>query len=184
MGTLRSRTAPDSSRGADGGTQSDLTEEELFGVLSNRRRYTVLAYLTTADGPADFNTLVGVVAAEEFGAPVEELSRKQERRVYVALHQNHLPHLEDQGLIEWERNQGTVWLRSPRLLRNYLGPETFGRDTSYRFPMAASVSALVVVALATLSGTLATVPVSVVLGLLAVVLFVVSVSTYAAERGV
>lgn len=114
-------------------------EREMFTVLSNARRLSVLRYLLEIDGSTDLETLIQVVAAEEFGVPVSDLDRKEERRVYVALHQNHLPYLEEKGLVEWDRSRGTVSLQRSELLERILGEQPESSARSFNSPLFLSV---------------------------------------------
>lgn len=89
----------------------DISRDELFSLLSNRRRRLVLHHLKSQeDGQADFRTLVDVIAAEEFDVSVEQLSWKQRKRVYTALRQTHLPRLAGAGVISYDKSRGTVEL--------------------------------------------------------------------------
>jgi len=54
------------------------------------------------------NDLSDAVAAWENDAPVEELTDKQVKRVYVSLYQTHLPTLKDAGLVHYDRESGVV----------------------------------------------------------------------------
>lgn len=143
--------------GDDRSDASTITEQELFDVLSNSRRLAALRYLTNHGGSAELSTLVDAVATEEFDAVPKDLDRREERRVYVALHQNHLPYLEEVGLVEWDRSQGTVSLREAGAIRSYLAGGVRPAHRSYRLPLALAGCAvgLVAIDLALLeSGTL------------------------------
>ncbi|RQG89264.1 hypothetical protein EA462_10505 [Natrarchaeobius halalkaliphilus] len=85
------------------------SRDELFTVLSNRRRRRVLYYLLQHDvKQVDLRTLVDVLSEWEYGESVDDLSWKQRKRVYTALHQSHLPKLAEAGAIEYERSRGQV----------------------------------------------------------------------------
>ncbi|MFC5970138.1 hypothetical protein ACFPYI_02225 [Halomarina salina] len=135
----------------DGGTDGEehaagVTEHEMFTTLSNARRLSVLRYLVDADEPTDLGTLVESVASAEFGVPVADLERKQERRIYVALHQNHLPYLEEIGLVEWDRSRGIISLRGGETVEQYLGATDARSGRSYGPPLALSMCSLGLVA--------------------------------------
>lgn len=134
-----------------GGTESEqehstMSDPDMYTILSNPRRYAVLSYLAKEGGPVDFETLLGVVAAEEAGVPVNELSRKQERRVYVALHQNHLPYLESEGLITWDKAQSVVQISKFADIDLYLS-QSHRAHQSYQLPLVLSICSLALVAL-------------------------------------
>ena len=95
----------------DGEGKSSVSRDTIHTVLSNRRRRWILHYLKgTADGSADFRTLVDVIAAWENDQPAATLSWKQRKRVYTALRQSHLPKLDDADVIDYDRSRGRISL--------------------------------------------------------------------------
>lgn len=86
---------------------SELTEEEVFEVLSNRRRRYVLHYLVE-EGETDLGDLAEHVAAWENGKSVEDLSTGERKRVYSALQQSHLPKMDSTGVVEFDKHRGTI----------------------------------------------------------------------------
>lgn len=110
------------SRDDSGGRTEELTRDEIFTMLSNRRRRWVLHYLKQReDERIDLRTLVDTVAAWEYDTPVDDLPWKKRKRVYTALRQSHLPKLADAGVIEYDRNRGEVALTDDaRRVRMYL----------------------------------------------------------------
>ncbi len=94
---------------ADSGT--DIPRDQLFGMLSNRRRRWVLHALTQQDSEAvSFGTLVETVSAWEYERDPAELSWKERKRIYTALRQSHLPKLDETGIINYDQHRGTVEL--------------------------------------------------------------------------
>lgn len=93
-------------------TQSDeLTRDQIFTVLSNRRRRWVLHYLKGCEEQRiDLRTLVDTIAAWEYETSAEDLPWKKRKRIYTALRQSHLPKLDDAGVIEYDRDRGEVAL--------------------------------------------------------------------------
>lgn len=88
-----------------------IPRDQVFGMLSNRRRRWVLYALTQQDGDAaDFGTVVDAVSAWEYDVDPTELSWKQRKRIYTALRQSHLPKLDETGIINYDRDRGTVEL--------------------------------------------------------------------------
>lgn len=69
---------------------------EALTILSSERRRHTIEYL--ADQPPDTaietSDIAETVAAKEYNCTVEELSPEDRRRVYISLHQQHLPTLE------------------------------------------------------------------------------------------
>ncbi|WP_049927447.1 DUF7344 domain-containing protein [Halopiger goleimassiliensis] len=93
---------------SDGTTRNALSEDELFTVLSNRRRRYVLQELIREGDRIDIGTLSQQIAAYEDGLELHEVSSSDRKRVYTALHQSHLPKLDETGLVEFDRDRGTV----------------------------------------------------------------------------
>lgn len=85
----------------------ELSEEEVFEVLSNRRRRYALHYLVEA-GESELGDLAEQVAAWENDKSVAELSTDERKRVYSALQQSHLPKMNDAGVVNFDKNRGTV----------------------------------------------------------------------------
>jgi DNA-binding transcriptional ArsR family regulator len=82
-----------------------LSLDELFDILRNARRRHVVELLDEYGGEAEFRELTDAVARRETGAPV---SYEERKRVYVSLRQSHLPRLADAGVVEYDRDRGTV----------------------------------------------------------------------------
>lgn len=89
------------------GDSEVVTEDDVFTTLSNRRRrYTVHAL---DDGSTrELGPLAEQVAAWEYDVTVDELSHDERKRVYTALQQTHLPKMDDVGLVEFDKDRGTV----------------------------------------------------------------------------
>lgn len=112
---LSSRTQPPAT--PDGGPSRD----EIFEALSNRRRRNVIRYLKSRDPKARVRDIAEQLAAWENDVEISEVTYKQRKRVYTALHQSHLPKLADSGFIEYEPNRGLVSLtEESRHLEVYL----------------------------------------------------------------
>ncbi|SFB79097.1 hypothetical protein SAMN05444422_10226 [Halobiforma haloterrestris] len=108
-GGLSSSSSTDSSSVADP-SEETLTEDELFEILSNRRRRHVLHELMQEqeDGGIDIGTLSEEIAAYEDGLELHEVSSSDRKRVYTALHQSHLPKMDEAGVLEFNKDRGTV----------------------------------------------------------------------------
>jgi DNA-binding transcriptional ArsR family regulator len=91
-------------------TESELSKDVIFSMLSNQRRRHVLHYLKRNEGPATIRDLAEQIAAWENGIEIQELNYKQRKRVYTSLHQTHLPKLDDCGIVEYNRDRGVVTL--------------------------------------------------------------------------
>lgn len=88
------------------GTQ--LTEDELFELLANQRRRHILHALLREGEPLEIGTLSQEIAAWEDGLAYEDVTSKDRKRVYTALQQSHLPMMDRTGVVEFDRNRGTV----------------------------------------------------------------------------
>ena len=97
------------------------SRDEVFTALSNRRRRHVIRYLKSHDSEARVRDIAEQLAAWENDADIAEVTYKQRKRVYTALHQSHLPKLADSGFIDYESNRGLVSLtEESRHLEVYL----------------------------------------------------------------
>lgn len=92
------------SNQADRTDRSDtetLAREDIFTILSNKRRQYVLQYLKEHDeGAVQLRDLVEYVARRENGTSHPD--RDARKAVYTSLHQSHLPKLDQHGLIEYD----------------------------------------------------------------------------------
>ena len=104
------RSDRDTTRGKERGPELD--REDIFDVLSNGRRRYAIEYLKSRDEgeTIELGDLVDYIAARENDTTVAQVSYKQRKRVYSSLRQTHLPKLSDCGLIEYDRNRGTIAL--------------------------------------------------------------------------
>jgi hypothetical protein len=81
----------------------------------------VITYLKQHGDEARVRDIAEQLAAWENDLEVNEVSYKQRKRVYTALHQSHLPKLAEKGFIEYEPNRGIVSLaEGSRHLEMYL----------------------------------------------------------------
>jgi predicted transcriptional regulator len=97
-------TQGDDSGAAD---DPDPTRQEMFETLSNERRRMVVHALQR-DGATTLRALSRQVAAWEYDTDPEAVSSKQRRRLYNALQQSHLPKMDENGIVEYDEDRGTV----------------------------------------------------------------------------
>lgn len=83
------------------GSSGALSKDDLFELLSDHRRRSVLRCLAAHEGsePVGVGTLVDRVSSE--GSSTGRVSDAHER-ARIQLHHNHLPKLEDHGIIEYD----------------------------------------------------------------------------------
>jgi DNA-binding transcriptional ArsR family regulator len=102
-----SRT-PGQAEESDG--DGTLPKDLVFTMLSNQRRRHVIHYLKQRGERVTIRELSRQVAAWENGVETDALDYKQRKRVYTSLHQTHLPKLDDAGIVDYDRDRGTVAL--------------------------------------------------------------------------
>lgn len=135
-------TSADAGRGADGRP----TDEELYDVLCRTRRRHVLQHLRRRGERESLTKLVEAVAAREYGKPPDEITHTEQRRIYVSLCQTHLPKLDQQELIDWDREENTIELGGNVRLEEYFPREAWTVDRWDRYYLTvAAVGSLVTV---------------------------------------
>lgn len=100
-------TVNPSTDGEIPGQSARLTRSAIFDMLSNARRRYVLLYLQQR-AAASIRELSRDLAAWENDVDVGAVSSKQRKRVYTALHQTHLPRLDEYGVVTYDRDRGEV----------------------------------------------------------------------------
>jgi hypothetical protein len=96
-------------------------EQELFSLMSNRRRRLVLDYLTD-ERQATLTEVTDYLAGLENGTPISQVDNDKRKSIYNSLKQTHLPKLDKQGLIEYDDSQGSIELldQGERVAANFL----------------------------------------------------------------
>ena len=84
---------------------SQLPDREIHDVLRNDRRRTVLEYLQET-GEATIRELAELVARTETGESPPP--RRARESAYAALHQTHLPKLDDLGIVHYDTRSKEV----------------------------------------------------------------------------
>lgn len=85
-----------------------LSKDQIFHLLQNERRRLALTYLQGVDEEVKMRDVAEQVAAWEHDTTVEALDSDQRQRVYIPLYQNHLPKLDEEGVIEYDQSRGVV----------------------------------------------------------------------------
>jgi len=133
---------------------ADVSRGDIFDLLRNRRRRAVLDYLRRNEGESTLDELAKHVAADEYDTSIEKLSAQQRKRVYVSLYQNHLPRIDEVGLVEYDKDEGTVAPLDLSRVSRYLPPETDAdEDVPSHFYVALAVAAIVTVGLSGIGPT-------------------------------
>ncbi|MFW5919681.1 MAG: DUF7344 domain-containing protein [Halanaeroarchaeum sp.] len=101
-----------SAQQIDGGGPEPTTkvsEDELFDVLANqRRRFAVHLLKREEDDTVAIGDMADQIAAWENGIDKAEITGTERKRVYTALQQSHLPKMDEAGVVEFNKNRGTV----------------------------------------------------------------------------
>jgi hypothetical protein len=85
-----------------------LSRDEMFEMLSNRRRRYTLHYLYDTDEPATLSDLAEQVAAWENDTRIQDISASERKTVYTSLQQFHLPKMDETGAVEFDQRDGEV----------------------------------------------------------------------------
>jgi len=124
------------------------TEQEVFDILSNRRRRYAL-YALADDRTATIGSLAERIAAWENDCPIEEVTSAERKRVYTALQQSHLPKLERTGLVSFDHESGRVrptdTVQEMDIYLEIVGEEQLSWDQYYLGLSAVSVGIVVAV---------------------------------------
>lgn len=86
----------------------ELSEDEIFDILSNRRRRFVVHALVRADEPMDICELSIFVTAWHLGIDPDDVEYEDRRNVYSTLRRTHLPKMEAKGLVTVDEENSTV----------------------------------------------------------------------------
>jgi len=82
-----------------GERDATIPNEDVFEVLSNRRRRFVIHALKRADDPPDVTELSRYVAAWELGTDPEDVPYEYRHNVYSTLKRTHLPKLREKDIV-------------------------------------------------------------------------------------
>ncbi|AGB37253.1 DUF7344 domain-containing protein [Natronococcus occultus] len=94
---------------ADAETEAvSLSDDDIFHILQTNRRRDAIRYLLEHDEPVKMRDVAEYVAAIENDTTVAELSSTERQRVYIPLYQSHLPKLDSEGIIEYNKSRGVV----------------------------------------------------------------------------
>lgn len=91
-------------------SKDELSRDTVFDLLSSARRRYILYYLRQHGGEASINELATQLAAWENDTDPDELTRQDEKRVYVSLYQTHVPKLEEREIVEYDSDTSVVTL--------------------------------------------------------------------------
>lgn len=95
----------------DGGTPTateSVSNAALFALFRRRRRRTAVAVLASVDGAVTLNELTRAVVRRERDGSIADVSGDRLTQVSVTLHHNHLPRLDDAGVVEYDPDRRRV----------------------------------------------------------------------------
>lgn len=104
----RSHAPGDPSDDLHAEQSSALSSDTVFHILQTSRRREAIRYLLAADGPVKMRDVAEHVAAVEHETTVAKLDSTQRQRVYIPLYQSHLPTLDEEGVIDYNKSRGIV----------------------------------------------------------------------------
>lgn len=92
------------------GTPDDRQDEldQIFEVLSNRRRRAIFQFLNTEALQVRMGELAEMIAASECDKDRSQLTAQERKRVYIGLYQNHLPKMDGVDAIDYDEQSGQV----------------------------------------------------------------------------
>jgi hypothetical protein len=155
--TLEEGAGDDEESGLEdesGAESEELPLDQVFEILKNKRRRTVLRYLDEHDEPVALGDLAEYVAADENDTPVAQISSRERKCAYVGLYQCHLPKMDDMEIIAFNQNRGLVETGpNADQLKQYLEwSETSTRPWPLYYASTAGVGLVAVLATGVLAG--------------------------------
>jgi hypothetical protein len=116
---------------ADAGREQALSKDTMFEILKNQRRRDALAFLEQEDGATTLSDMAEFIAARENDTTVAQLTSSQRKRVYIGLYQCHLPKMASAGIVDFDKNRGTIrLLEAAEQLDPFLVGETSAESSS------------------------------------------------------
>lgn len=129
--------------------RGELSEDEIYEVLSNRRRRFVIHALKRTEEPIEIFELSKYVTAWETGVELEEVPSRHRQNVYSTLKRTHLPKLEEKNVvtIDEEGNyvQATPELKNLDIYVEVLGSKEIPWSLYYVGLAGVAVSLLIAV---------------------------------------
>jgi len=128
--------------------RGELSEDEIYEVLSNRRRRFVIHALKRTEEPIEIFELSQYITAWETGVELEEVSSKHRRNVYSTLQRTPLPKLEKERRDRRQRKklrQATPKLKNLEIYVEVLGSKEIPWSLYYVGFAGVAVSLLIAV---------------------------------------
>ena len=159
----------------DSRTEGEISDADVFEILSNRRRRFALHAIKRREEPIELSELSEQIAAWEMDTEPDQISYEDRRGVYMTLKTTHIPMMDERGVVEFEQQTKTV--RSTDLLSKLdVYVEALRKDeipwSTYYIGLAAICLSVVIAVAADVPGAAALDPLDV--GVITVVAFGVS----------
>lgn len=128
-------------------SETELSQDVVFDILSSPRRRYVLYYLRTTEDSIKLTDLAEQVAAWENNTEPDEITEQERKRVYVSLYQTHIPRLAEAGIIDYNKETGDIALSSEgKDIDDYLQPVQDDRPWQ-QYYLALAAASIVLLAL-------------------------------------
>ncbi|WP_306061324.1 DUF7344 domain-containing protein [Natronococcus wangiae] len=88
--------------------------DRLLSLLEHRYRRYIVQRLRIAECPMPIDQLATEIAAREKERPVNQISQEDADQIRTTLYHVHLPKLEDESIIEYDRASGEIFLMDQR----------------------------------------------------------------------
>lgn len=88
--------------------ESDPTNDDLYEVLSNRRRRYVIHALKRNEQSMELAELADQVAAWEEDTTIEQVDSDTRKSVYTSLQQSHLSKMDEAEVVEFDKDRGII----------------------------------------------------------------------------
>ena len=142
----------------DSRTEGEVSDADVFEILSNRRRRFALHAIKRREEPIELSELSEQIAAWEIGAEPDDIRYEDRRGVYMTLKTTHIPMMDERGVVEFEQQTKTV--RSTDLLSKLdVYVEALRKDeipwSSYYIGLAATCLSVVIAVAADVPGAAA-----------------------------
>lgn len=96
----------------------NLSETEAYSILRNDRRREVIRYLQSTVGDVSLGELAERIAERESGTSPPPRNKRES--VYNALHQTHLPKLDEREIVEYDERGKRVELTDTKNIHRYM----------------------------------------------------------------
>ena len=101
-------SSPAASTEGSHADEREISDADVFEILSNRRRRFALHAIKRDEEPIELSKLSEQIAAWEMETEPKEISYEDRRGVYVTLKTTHLPMMDERGVVEFDEEAKSV----------------------------------------------------------------------------